>query len=68
MIKDKQTQKELFLKYLDLIKNVKLYKKERRIKNQAMYFFSGIENVKYLRQKIMKLKNVQDIILEVKNF
>ena len=66
--RDKKTQKQLFLKYLDYIKDIKLYKKDKRIKNQAMYFFKGLDGVKNLRVKIQSLKNIDDIISEVKNF
>jgi hypothetical protein len=66
--RNKEIQKELFLKYLEYIKNIKLYKKEKRIKNQAMYFFKGIDGVKKLRIDIQSLKKTEEVIEKVKKF
>ena len=64
----KEIQKELFLKYLSYIKEIKLYKKNERIKKQAMYFFKGIDGAKTLRVAIQKEKNTNNILEIVKRF
>ena len=68
MEKNKEVQKKLFLKYLNYIKEIRLYKKDYRIKKQAMYFFKGIFGAKDLREKLQKLKKAEDIIKEVEKF
>ena len=64
----KEVQKRLFLQYLSYIKDVRLYRKDLRIKKQAAYFFKGIDGAKRLRVEIQKEKDVGKIIEKVKNF
>ena len=64
----KKRQKELFIEYLRNIENRDMYKKEFKIKQQAMWFMKGIEGAKDLRVRICKLDNINDIIEEVNNF
>ena len=65
---NKEIQKKLFLKYLKYIKDIKLYRKNKRIKLQAIYFFKGINGAKKLRVRLQKIKNINEILEEVEKF
>ncbi len=55
-------QQELFLNYFEKIKNVDLFRKEKRIKLQANYFFKSLPNAKKIRSEIMKIKTTEEIL------
>ena len=64
----KKKQKELFLEYLEIIRKFEMHKIESKIQHQAMCFMKGIEGVKDLRAKLMKTKDITEIIELITKF
>lgn len=64
----KTVQKELFIRYLDKLENYDVFRVERRIQRQAMWFMKGIEGAKELRKSIMQTKNVEKVKELVREF
>ncbi|MCH8519456.1 MAG: tRNA-dihydrouridine synthase family protein [Nanoarchaeota archaeon] len=64
----KREQKEYFLRYLHHLKHITLQREVYRIQHQAMYFFKGISGVKELRQQLMQVKTIDEVIKLVEEF
>ncbi|MFP4402556.1 MAG: tRNA dihydrouridine synthase [Candidatus Nanoarchaeia archaeon] len=64
----KQEQKQLFLRYLHHLNNIKLQREVYRIQHQAMYFFKGISGVKELRQSLQFAKTLEEVMKLVEEF
>lgn len=64
----KQKQKQLFLEYLEIIKNYEFHNKPLKIQRQAMWFMRGIWGAKDLRVKISKTCDIDEIIKYVQDF
>lgn len=64
----KSIQKQAFIEYLEKAENVDFYKKDFKIRQQAMWFTKGIEGSKELRCNISNLKDTKEIIRVFKEF
>ena len=64
----KKEQKKYFLQYLHHLKHITLQREVYRIQHQAMYFFKGISGARELRQKLMQVKTIDEIMKIVEEF
>lgn len=64
----KTVQKELFVKYLQLLEDHEFRNKNLKIQKQAMWFMKGIEGTKELRKKLVTIKDPDEIIKAVEEF
>ena len=64
----KESQKRLFIRYLEKIDKKHFAAPEIKIQHQAMWFTKGIPGAKNLRKKISQEKNITKIIEEVRKF
>lgn len=64
----KEEKKKVFLEYITLLKKYEMQNLALKIQRQAMWFVKGISGARELRQKLMKTKQIDEIINIIKEF